>query len=123
MKQRCLNKNNVAYNRYGEIGITVCGRWLEFSNFLEDMGERPEGTSLDRIDGTKGYYKENCRWSTSKEQILNSKSYKNGKRLCYEPRPDSKKHWKATRVVADIRKSKLFHNEQEARLWLDSFSG
>lgn len=67
MKQRCVNPKNPAYVNYGARGITVCDRWLEpdgkgFLNFLEDMGERPEGTSLDRVNNDKGYSKENCRW-------------------------------------------------------------
>lgn len=71
MLQRCFNKNSPDYKRYGEKGITVCERWLAFENFYEDMGERPEGTSLDRIDNNKGYSKENCKWSNRSEQQRN----------------------------------------------------
>lgn len=71
MKQRCENQNSHAYYRYGGRGITVCDRWKEFPNFLADMGRRPEGRSLDRIDNDKGYGPENCRWATSKEQAAN----------------------------------------------------
>lgn len=74
MKGRCRNKNDPHYHMYGGCGITVCERWLEsFDNFLEDMGERPEGTSLDRINGKLGYFKENCRWATPTEQAFNQK--------------------------------------------------
>ena len=52
-------------------GIDVDPRWHDFRNFLEDMGERPAGGTIDRIDGSKGYCKENCRWATRKEQVLN----------------------------------------------------
>lgn len=74
MKQRCYNKNHTAYDRYGGIGITVCDKWKNsFINFLADMGERPVGMTLDRIDPSKGYYSDNCKWSTSKQQMNNLK--------------------------------------------------
>ncbi len=57
---------------YYEKGITVCDRWQMFENFLADMGEPPESHSIDRIDGTKGYFPENCRWATSKIQANNT---------------------------------------------------
>ena len=71
MKQRCLNSNNPKWEYYGGKGITVCTRWLTFKNFLADMGERPEGKSIDRISNRRGYYKKNCRWATKSEQYLN----------------------------------------------------
>jgi len=71
MLQRCLNPKSHKYNRYGGAGVTVCKEWLTFDGFLADMGERPEGKSLDRIDNDKGYFKGNCRWATSKEQMAN----------------------------------------------------
>lgn len=70
-KSRCFNPNAAGYASYGGRGITVCARWLDFANFLADMGERPEGTSLDRIDGTKGYEPGNCRWATRAQQSRN----------------------------------------------------
>lgn len=73
MRRRCSAKKDTSFHRYGARGISVCERWSEYSNFLSDMGERPEGTSLDRIDGSKGYSKDNCRWATAIEQAKNTK--------------------------------------------------
>jgi len=72
MIRRCENKDAAYYHRYGGRGISVCERWHSFELFYEDMGERPEGTSLDRKDNNKGYYKENCRWGTEAEQRSNT---------------------------------------------------
>lgn len=72
MKQRCLNPNNPDYKYYGGRGVEVCDRWKEsFKNFLEDMGNSPTGTSLDRVDVNGNYEPSNCKWSTSSEQAIN----------------------------------------------------
>lgn len=71
MRSRCSNPKNPNYRDYGAVGITVCARWGDFRAFLLDMGPRPKGTSIDRIDGTKGYSPDNCRWATLKEQARN----------------------------------------------------
>ena len=71
MKQRCLNPKATRYPTYGAVGVTVCERWMIFTNFLEDMGERPEGKTLDRINPYGNYEPDNCRWATYKEQVHN----------------------------------------------------
>ena len=74
MKARCLNKNYHNYKDYGGRGITVCDEWMEFENFYKDMGNKPEGKSIDRINNDGNYCKENCKWSTPKEQNNNSRN-------------------------------------------------
>lgn len=78
MKKRCYDPAQHNYERYGGSGIDVCESWLNsFENFLQDMGERPDGTSLDRIDSTKGYYPENCRWANLNIQAYNQRQQNN----------------------------------------------
>ena len=72
MIQRCTNKKTPGYKHYGGRGIKVCDKWKKsFINFFNDMGDRPENTSIDRINNDGNYEPDNCRWATASEQSLN----------------------------------------------------
>lgn len=77
MVQRCENPNANGYDRYGGAGVTVCEEWKDFETFLKDMGHRPKGYSIDRIDNSKGYSKGNCRWATTAQQNNNRRVNRN----------------------------------------------
>lgn len=99
MKNRCYNKNNRIYSHYGGRGISVSDLWrYNFTKFIEDMGPRPTGYSLDRIDNDKGYRKENCRWASKSTQTRNRRCnsstgyigvYPNGKKYRVEAKINS----------------------------------
>lgn len=77
MLQRCHNERDKDFVNYGGRGIGVCARWRNsFENFLADMGERPQGHSIDRINNNKGYGPKNCRWATITQQNRNKRGVK-----------------------------------------------
>ena len=91
LKYRCNNKNSPQYAHYGARGISVCKKWNDsFEAFFKDMGLRPNGKELDRIDNEKGYSKENCRWATPSENMRN--------RSCTKLSP---------KIVREIRRRKI----------------
>lgn len=80
MIQRCTNPKASYYYRYGGRGITVCLRWREsYENFLFDMGTKPEGLTIDRIDSNQGYFPGNVRWASQQEQAVNKDQVRNAK--------------------------------------------
>jgi hypothetical protein len=83
MRDRCLNKDNRAYPRYGGRGITICDRWSSFQNFLDDMGPRPDDHTLDRIDNNGPYSPDNCRWALWTQQNRNTRA---NRRLTFQGR-------------------------------------
>ena len=136
MKQRCLNPKNTNYYKYGKRGIGICSKWLDFHNFLVDMGERPSGKSLDRINNNGNYGPGNCRWATQKEQMGNIRKgligkYKRKNARFYSKviskwiTKDGHKHtvigWAAEGRKDGNRLRKYFATESGAQIFVEQF--
>jgi hypothetical protein len=108
MRERCNDPNNKRYNNYGGIGIGVCVEWeSSFEKFREDMGERPENRTLDRINPKLDYSKDNCRWATKSTQAFN----KNKESLGSSKRVGVSYHKRSGKWQVRIR-----HNQKEVHL-------
>lgn len=126
MIRRCHNPNTSGYERYGAKGITVSDEWRDFESFYNDMSESyMNGLSIDRIDNSKGYLKENCKWSTDHEQSINKGMFKNNTTGYKGVYPTKHGTWKA-RITVNIHvvnlgqystKEEAYKGRQEAELY------
>ena len=119
MIQRCTHPGRKEYKNYGGRGIAVCDRWLEsFENFLEDMGERPEGKTLDRFPDNDGNYEpSNCRWATKSEQRNNQRL--NKKSICVNGECHSLSEW--SKITGINRGTIWYRKEKGATTWDELF--
>jgi hypothetical protein len=120
MLDRCLSEWCPDYARYGAKGITVCDRWLNFENFLADMGERPLGTTLDRKDNSGNYEPSNCRWADSTVQHRDQRKLTDREALTIylDPRRNSviADEWGLNRqLVSKIKLRQLYRHVSEGK--------
>ena len=112
MISRCTSEANGSYRYYGGKGVKVCQRWLSFNNFVKDMGERPDGYSLDRIDYNGNYEPSNCRWASKFTQRANQSNAGQIPGVYYDKR---RSRWiAAQKDNGKYRYWKLFKTREEA---------
>jgi len=104
MKHRCKNPYATSYIYYGARGIKFCKRWKIFKNFYKDMGERPDGLTLERINNNKGYSKSNCKWATRKEQANNKRTAAEVKNQKIVNKPKRRRYKKPPRKLYPLEK-------------------
>lgn len=117
MRERCNNVDDRMYSEYGGKGVKVCPEWNEsFKKFYEDMGDCPEGFTIDRIENTKGYSKDNCRWASSYAQSRNRSSSVGTSRFKGVQYEESSNKWIATITVGKYLCKKIgrYQNEEDA---------
>ncbi len=108
MIQRTTNPNDTRYDRYGGRGITVCERWRSFENFYADMGDKPSvGMSIERINNDLGYFPENCKWATSKEQSNNTCR---NHLITFEGRTQTITQWAREKGIKPVTLNSRFRN-------------
>ncbi len=90
LRDRCNNSQADKFSYYGGRGIKVCKRWDKFENFLADMGDKPKGLTIERIDNNKGYFPENCKWVTRKAQTRNRR---NNRLITYKNKTQCMVEW------------------------------
>lgn len=121
MKQRCSNKNDPAYKNYGARGISVSSEWMDYETFMFDMGARPEGMTLERIDTNGPYSKNNCYWGSWTEQAVNKRVSKrwliNG--MEFISSKEAAKHLGVDTSVVNRRTNGYWRNG----IWHDSVPG